>query len=94
LFYFCSPITPVDEVKQIGGLINGFILRVHYSRDYEKQLQFYDEARGAFTNIDSVLVQLIQVRLLNFKMGVHKFIFAFYLFIVRVSPGNGSWLRC
>ena len=56
-----SALTPVDEVKQIGGLINGFVLRVYYGRDYEKQLQFYDEARGAFTNIDTVLVELIQV---------------------------------
>lgn len=58
---YSSALTPVDEVKQIGSLINGFILRVNFGRDFEKQLQFYDEARGSFTNIDSVLVQLVQV---------------------------------
>lgn len=57
----CSALTPVDEIKQIGGIINGFVLKVNYGRDYEKQLQFYDEARGAFTNIDLVLAELIQV---------------------------------
>jgi hypothetical protein len=56
-----SALTPPDEVKQIGSLINGFIVRVNYGRDFEKQLQFYDEARGAFTNIDVVLVELVQV---------------------------------
>ncbi|CAG7719449.1 unnamed protein product [Allacma fusca] len=53
-------LTPVDEVKQIGNLINGYILRVNFGRDFEKQLQFYDEARGAFSNIDAILVQLVQ----------------------------------
>ncbi|ODM88588.1 hypothetical protein Ocin01_18094, partial [Orchesella cincta] len=53
-------LTPTDEVKQIGGLINTFILRVNYGKDFEKQLQFYDESRGTFMNIDAVLVQLVQ----------------------------------
>jgi len=56
-----SALTPVDEVKQIGTLINGFILSISYGRDFEKQMQFYDEARGSFTNIDTVLVQLVHV---------------------------------
>lgn len=50
-------------MKQIGQLINAFILRVNYGRDFEKQLQFYDEARGTFMNIDAVLVQLVQVHI-------------------------------
>ena len=52
----------MDEIKQIGNLINGYILRVNFGRDFEKQLQFYDEARGSCSNIDAVLVQLVQVR--------------------------------
>lgn len=56
-----SALTPSDEVKQIGHLINTFILRVNFGRDFEKQLQFYDEARGTFMNVDVILVQLVQV---------------------------------
>lgn len=56
-----SALTVDDEKRQIGQLICGLIQRVDYGRDFEKQLNFYVEARGAFHNLDSVHMQLVQV---------------------------------
>ncbi|XP_012255846.2 VPS35 endosomal protein-sorting factor-like isoform X2 [Athalia rosae] len=55
-----SALTVDDEKRQIGNLICGLIQRVDYGRDFEKQLNFYAEARAAFPNLDSVHVQLVQ----------------------------------
>ncbi|XP_001604914.2 VPS35 endosomal protein sorting factor-like [Nasonia vitripennis] len=55
-----SALTVEDEKRQIGQLICGLILRVDYGRDFEKQLNFYVEARAAFHNLDSVHMQLVQ----------------------------------
>ncbi|GJQ78307.1 hypothetical protein Trydic_g22145 [Trypoxylus dichotomus] len=67
LIYICSVLhdsvnamTVEDEVRQIGELLCNIIRKVDYGRDYEQQLSFYVEARGAFSNIDSVLAQLVQ----------------------------------
>ena len=35
--------------------------QVNFGRDFEQQLNFYVEARANFSNIDSVLVVLVQV---------------------------------
>ncbi|EDV92899.1 VPS35 endosomal protein sorting factor-like [Drosophila grimshawi] len=48
-----------DERRQISQLINGFINKVHFGRDLEKQLSFYVEARGTFSNLDAVYVTLV-----------------------------------
>lgn len=56
-----SALTVEDEKRQIGQLICGLVQRVDYGRDFEKQLNFYVEARAAFPNLDSVHIQLIQV---------------------------------
>ncbi|XP_014211909.1 UPF0505 protein C16orf62 homolog isoform X3 [Copidosoma floridanum] len=56
----CSALTVEDEKRQIGQLICGLILRVDYGRDFEKQLNFYVEARAAFHNLDVVHAQLVQ----------------------------------
>jgi len=50
-----------DERKAISNLICGFVRTISFGRDFEQQLSFYVEARAAFTNLDIVLVQLIQV---------------------------------
>ncbi|XP_076160323.1 VPS35 endosomal protein-sorting factor-like isoform X2 [Ptiloglossa arizonensis] len=55
-----SALTVEDEKRQIGQLICGLVQRVDYDRDFEKQLNFYVEARAAFPNLDSVHIQLIQ----------------------------------
>jgi hypothetical protein len=54
-----SALTSEDERRHIGNLINFFILRVNYGRDFEQQLTFYVNCRGNFPNIDSVLSLLI-----------------------------------
>lgn len=48
-----------DERRQISQLINGFIHKVHFGRDLERQLSFYVEARGTFSNLDAVYVTLV-----------------------------------
>ncbi|XP_012275161.1 UPF0505 protein C16orf62 homolog isoform X2 [Orussus abietinus] len=55
-----SALTVEDEKRQIGNLICGLVQRVDYGRDFEKQLNFYAEARAAFPNLDSVHIQLVQ----------------------------------
>ncbi|XP_033326331.2 VPS35 endosomal protein-sorting factor-like [Megalopta genalis] len=55
-----SALTVEDEKRQIGQLICSLVQRVDYDRDFEKQLNFYAEARAAFPNLDSVHVQLVQ----------------------------------
>ncbi|XP_026666628.1 UPF0505 protein C16orf62 homolog isoform X2 [Ceratina calcarata] len=55
-----SALTVEDEKRQIGQLICSLVQRVDYGRDFEKQLNFYAEARAAFPNLDSVHIQLVQ----------------------------------
>ncbi|KAF7988840.1 hypothetical protein HCN44_007150 [Aphidius gifuensis] len=55
-----TALTVDDEKRQIGNLICLFIQRVNYDRDFEKQLNFYVESRGIFTNLDIVNIQLVQ----------------------------------
>ncbi|XP_022913780.2 VPS35 endosomal protein-sorting factor-like [Onthophagus taurus] len=67
LMYTCSilhdsinALSVDDEVRQIGELLCMVVKKVDYGRDFEQQLSFYVEARGAFSNIDSVLAELVQ----------------------------------
>ncbi|XP_005101203.1 VPS35 endosomal protein sorting factor-like [Aplysia californica] len=53
-------LTLDDEKRVIGNLLCGFIHLVQFGRDFEQQLSFYVEVRAAFSNLDSVLVTLIQ----------------------------------
>ncbi|XP_051172865.1 VPS35 endosomal protein-sorting factor-like [Leptopilina boulardi] len=55
-----SALTVEDEKRQIGNLICGLVQRIDYGRDFEKQLNFYVEARAAFPNLDAVHIQLVQ----------------------------------
>ena len=57
-----SALSLDDDIRAIGTLINGFVRSISFGRDFEQQLSFYVEARSAFTNIDAVLVNLVQVR--------------------------------
>ncbi|KAJ8925622.1 hypothetical protein NQ315_009466 [Exocentrus adspersus] len=67
LMFLCSvlhdsvnALTPEDEYKQIGEILCNVVRKVDYGRDFEHQLNFYVEARGAFSNIDVVLAELVQ----------------------------------
>lgn len=53
-------LTPEDELRQIGSIICIVIRKIDYGRDVEQQLRFYVEARSSFSNIDSVLIELVQ----------------------------------
>lgn len=59
-FYF-SALTLDDERKMISNLISGFVRKISFGRDFEQQLSFYVEARSNFTNLDMVLIELVQV---------------------------------
>lgn len=49
-----------DSIRQIGHLINSFIRSISFGRDFEQQLSFYVESRASFSNIDAVIVYLVQ----------------------------------
>ncbi|KAJ8318573.1 hypothetical protein KUTeg_003664 [Tegillarca granosa] len=55
-----NALTLEDEKKLISNLISGFINKISFGRDFEQQLSFYVECRSSFSNLDIVLVQLIQ----------------------------------
>lgn len=59
-----NALTPDDEHRQIGEILCQVIRVINYGRDFEQQLTFYVEARGMFSNIDTVFVQLVQVNIL------------------------------
>lgn len=56
-----NALTPEDEYKQIGEILCNVMRKVNYGRDFEEQLNFFVEARSAFSNIDIVLAELVQV---------------------------------
>ena len=62
--YDFSALTLDDERKMISNLISGFVRNISFGRDFEQQLSFYVECRASFSNLDQVLVQLIQVRII------------------------------
>ncbi|XP_057310899.1 VPS35 endosomal protein-sorting factor-like [Hydractinia symbiolongicarpus] len=55
-----SAITLDDDRRVMGNLISGFLRTVSFGRDFERQLTFYVEARAMFSNLDVVLVMLVQ----------------------------------
>lgn len=72
LMYLCSIIhdsvnalIPEDEYRQIGEIICSILRRVDFGKDFEQQLNFYVMARAAFCNIDLVLAELVQVKLVG-----------------------------
>uniref|UniRef100_A0A0K8V8T8 UPF0505 protein CG8202 n=2 Tax=Bactrocera latifrons TaxID=174628 RepID=A0A0K8V8T8_BACLA len=48
-----------DERRQISHLISSFIRKVTYTKDFERQLSFYVDAREAFTDLDAVYITLV-----------------------------------
>ena len=55
-----NALTLDDEKKMISNLISVFVRKISFGRDFEQQLSFFVEARANFTNLDLVLIQLIQ----------------------------------
>lgn len=54
-----NALTTDDERRQLSHLITSFIRQVNFGRDFEQQLDFYVNARAAFSNLDSVLISLV-----------------------------------
>jgi hypothetical protein len=54
-----SALSFSDETRQISALIRGFLEKVAFGRDLEQTLNFLVDARAAFSNLDSVLEQLV-----------------------------------
>ncbi|XP_013110516.2 VPS35 endosomal protein sorting factor-like [Stomoxys calcitrans] len=56
---YVNALTVEDEKRQISQLICHFIRKVYFENDFEKQLSFYVEARGTFSNLDAVYNTLV-----------------------------------
>ncbi|XP_037942668.1 VPS35 endosomal protein sorting factor-like [Teleopsis dalmanni] len=56
---YVTALTVEDERRQIANLISSFIRKVNFGHDFEQQLSFYVEARGAFPNLDAVYSTLV-----------------------------------
>ncbi|XP_017090466.2 VPS35 endosomal protein sorting factor-like [Drosophila bipectinata] len=55
-----NALTVEDERRQISQLVNVFIHKVNFGSDLERQLGFFVEARGTFSNLDAVYGTLVQ----------------------------------
>ncbi|XP_070579924.1 VPS35 endosomal protein-sorting factor-like [Ptychodera flava] len=63
-----NALTVDDEKRVVGNLISSFVRKVSFGRDFEQQLTFYVEARASFSNLESVLIQLVHcVNLLSIE---------------------------
>lgn len=73
-----SPMTFVDERRQITELIVGFLSKIAFGRDFEQTLDFLVNARGSFTNLDPVMRHLVMrvnalaMRTLSLMKGQHN----------------------
>ena len=55
-----NALSPEDEKRQVAALVKQFLSLVDFGKDFEQQLGFYVEARASFTNLDPVLIRLVQ----------------------------------
>lgn len=73
-----SPMTFIDEKRQITDLIVGFLSKIAFGRDFEQTLDFLVNARGSFTNLDPVMRHLVMrvnalaMRTLALMKGTHN----------------------
>lgn len=75
LLYVCktmhdsvNALTLIDERRVIGHLITGFLRKIDFGRDFERQLDSFVDARSSFSSLEAVLVMLVQsVNLLAMK---------------------------
>ena len=81
-----NALTVEDERRQISNLINYFINKVDFGRDFEQQLTFYVEARAAFSNLDSVYAVLVN--------SVNKLAYQTYRIVKSVhSNKTGAFVK-
>jgi len=65
---FINAISLDDDRRVITDLISTFLHRVTFGKDFEKQLNFFVDSRAIFSNLDHVLISLVQsVNLLTNK---------------------------
>lgn len=63
-----SAISLQDERRSIAKLVSSFLLSVSFGKDFEQLLNFFVDARAAFSNIDEILIMLVHnVNLLAVK---------------------------
>ncbi|XP_022800281.1 UPF0505 protein C16orf62-like [Stylophora pistillata] len=67
LLYVCktmhdsvNALTLIDERRVIGHLITGFLRKIDFGRDFERQLDSYVDARSSFSSLETVLVMLVE----------------------------------
>jgi len=66
-----TPMTFRDERKQITQLLLAFLSKIDFGQDFEQALNFYVDARAAFSNLDAVLVLLVH-RVNTLAMQTHS----------------------
>jgi hypothetical protein len=52
-------LSPEGEQRHCSSLICGFIAKVNFGKDFERQLSTYVDCRAAFCNLDDVKEQLV-----------------------------------
>ncbi|XP_066026887.1 VPS35 endosomal protein-sorting factor-like [Pocillopora verrucosa] len=63
-----NALTLIDERRVIGHLITGFLRKIDFGRDFERQLDSFVDARSSFSSLEAVLVMLVKsVNLLAVK---------------------------
>ena len=73
-----TPLSLEDERNQATRLIKAFVVKVSFGRDFESQLAFYVQARGAFSQLPPVIRQLVHcvntlaMATLRLAKGVHN----------------------
>ena len=73
-----TPLSLDDERNHATRLIKAFVSKVSYGRDFESQLAFYVQARGAFSQLPPVMEQLVHsvntlaMTTLKLVKGVHN----------------------
>ena len=71
-------LSPEGEQRHVASLINGFIEKIDFGKDFERQLNTYVECRSAFANLDDVKERLIlcvnrlSMRTLTMVKGRHS----------------------
>ncbi|OWA52067.1 UPF0505 protein C16orf62-like protein [Hypsibius exemplaris] len=54
-----SSLSSEDEKRSASVLVCGFLRRIEFGSDFERQLNFYADCRGAFSNLDDVAEFLV-----------------------------------
>ena len=71
-------LSPEGEQRHCASLICGFIEKINYGKDFERQLNTYVECRAGFCNLDDVKTRLVlcvcklAMQTLNLMKGKHN----------------------